>query len=118
LALIPVSAAELQPGPTVDIGSTVMNARAVMTREGTDWFAVLDNGRPRGWISASQLDSRDRIDEIEPTRFPVAVHPSDSLRHALDALVNSPTQVVMVVDDDDRYLGLLDVGRIGKGLAT
>jgi hypothetical protein len=24
----------------------------------------------------------------------------------------------MVVDDDDRYLGLLDVGRIGKGLAT
>ncbi|MDQ1481914.1 MAG: osmoprotectant transport system ATP-binding protein, partial [Actinomycetota bacterium] len=91
---------------------------AVMTREGTDWVAVLDNGRPRGWISASQLDSRDRIDEIEPTRFPVAVHPSDSLRHALDALVNSPTQVVIVVDDDDRYLGLLDVGRIGKGLAT
>ena len=42
----------------------------------------------------------------------------DSLRHALDALVSSPTQVVIVVDDDDRYLGLLDVGRIGKGLAT
>jgi osmoprotectant transport system ATP-binding protein len=117
LALIPVSAAELQPGPTVDIGSTVMNARAVMTREGTDWVAVLDNGLPRGWISASQLDGLHQIDEIEPTRFPVAVHPSDSLRHALDALVNSPTQVVIVVDDDDRYLGLLDVGRIGKGLA-
>jgi osmoprotectant transport system ATP-binding protein len=118
LALIPVSAAELQPGPTVDIGSTVINARAVMTREGTDWVAVLDQGRPRGWISASQLEGHQQLDEIEPTRFPVAVHPSDSLRHALDALVNSPTQVVMVVDDDDRYLGLLDVGRIGKGLAT
>jgi osmoprotectant transport system ATP-binding protein len=118
LALIPVSAAELQPGPTVDVDSTTANAREVMKREGVDWVAVLDQGRPRGWIAAAQLDGHDRIREIDPTRFPVAVHPRESLRHALDALVNSPTQVVMVVDDDDRYIGLLDVGRIGKGLAT
>jgi osmoprotectant transport system ATP-binding protein len=119
LALIPVSSAELQPGPTVDGSSTVANARAVMAREGVDWVAVLDEGRPRGWVTASQLDGHERISEIDPTRFPVAVNPADSLRHALDALVSSPTQVVIVVDpDDDRYLGLLDVGRIGKGLAT
>ena len=118
LALIPVSAAELQPGPTVDVTSTTANARAVMTREEVDWVAVLDQGRPRGWISGSQLDGHERISEIEPTRFPVAVKPSDSLRHALDALVSSPTQVVIVIGDDDRYLGMLDVGRIGKGLAT
>ncbi len=117
LALIPVSAAELQPGPTVDVGSTTANAREVMKREDVDWVAVLDHGHPRGWIDAAQLDGHDRISEIEPTRFPVAVKPTDSLRHALDALVNSPTQVVIVVDDDDHYLGLLDVGRIGKGLA-
>jgi osmoprotectant transport system ATP-binding protein len=119
LALIPVSSAELQPGPTVDVSSTVANARAVMQREGTDWVAVLEAGRPRGWIGADQLDGHERVSEIEPTRFPVAVQPSESLRHALDALVNSPTQVVIVIDpDSDRYLGLLDVGRIGKGLAT
>jgi osmoprotectant transport system ATP-binding protein len=119
LALIPVSAAELQPGPTVDVSSTVANARAVMQREGTDWVAVLDEGRPRGWIGAEQLAGHERVSEIDPTRFPVAVLPSDSLRHALDALVNSPTQVVLVVaPETDRYLGLLDVGRIGKGLAT
>jgi osmoprotectant transport system ATP-binding protein len=119
LALIPVSAAELQPGPTVDVSSTAANARAVMQREGTDWVAVLDEGRPRGWIGADQLEGREHVSEIEPTRFPVAVLPSESLRHALDALVNSPTQVVIVIDPDtDRYLGLLDVGRIGKGLAT
>jgi osmoprotectant transport system ATP-binding protein len=117
LALIPVSAAELQPGPTVDKTSTIANARAVMTREGVDWVTVLDQGRPLGWIAAAQLDGHDQVGEIEPTRFPVAVNPSDSLRHALDALVSSPTQVVIVVDGDDRYLGLLDVGRIGKGLA-
>jgi hypothetical protein len=88
-----------------------------MKREDVDWVAVLDHGRPRGWIDVAQLDGHDRIDEIEATRFPVAAKPTDSLRHALDALVSSPTQVVIVVDDDDQYLGLLDVGRIGKGLA-
>src|SRR5947209_1072822 len=75
LALIPVSAAEVQPGPTVDAGSTTVNARAVMKREGVDWVAVVDQGRPRGWISEAELDRHDRISEIEPTRFPVAVKP-------------------------------------------
>jgi hypothetical protein len=31
--------------------------------------------------------------------------------------VSSPTQVVMVTDTEGRYLGFIDVGRIGKELA-
>ncbi len=89
-----------------------------MQREEVDWVAVLDDGRPRGWVGAAALDGHERVDEIEATRFPVVVQPEDSLRHALDALVSSPTQVVIVVGDDGRYLGLLDVARIGKGLDT
>ena len=119
LALIPVSAAELEPGPTVAISASIEDARAVMARERVDWVAVLDAGRPRGWVGAAQLDGNERVDQVAMTPFPVVVRPADSLRHALDALVSSPTQVVIVVDGDDgRYLGLLDVGRIGKGLAT
>ena len=87
-----------------------------MAREQTDWVAVLEDGRPLGWAAAAQLDGRARVDEIALTVFPVMVRPTDSLRHALDALVSSPTQVVIVVDDAGRYLGLLDVGHIGKGL--
>ena len=88
-----------------------------MAREDVDWVAVLDHGVPRGWVTAAALEGRDRIDQIERTPFAVVVRPTDSLRHALDALVSSPTQVVMVTDADDRYLGFLDVGRIGKELA-
>jgi osmoprotectant transport system ATP-binding protein len=116
LGLIPVSAAEVQPGPTVDIGATREEARAVMAREHVDWVAVLADGRPRGWVTADALDGHERIDQVAPTPFAVVVRPSDSLRHALDALVSSPTQVVIVVDADGQYLGVLDVGRIGKGL--
>jgi osmoprotectant transport system ATP-binding protein len=118
LALIPVSAAELEHGPTVEVSVSTAHAQAVMARERADWIAVLDQGRVRGWITAAALDGHQRVDEIEPTPFAVMVHPADSLRHALDALVSSPTQVVLVVDDDERYLGLLDVGRIGKGLES
>jgi osmoprotectant transport system ATP-binding protein len=118
LALIPVSAAELEHGPTVEASASTAHAQAVMARERVDWISVLDQGRVRGWITAGALDGHQRVDEIEPTPFAVMVRPGDSLRHALDALVSSPTQVVLVVDADDRYLGLLDVGRIGKGLET
>jgi osmoprotectant transport system ATP-binding protein len=118
LALIPVSAAELEPGPTVDASASSAEARAVMAREGVDWVAVLDHRRPRGWVAGAALDAHERVDQIAVTPFPVVVRPTDSLRHALDALVSSPTQVVIVVDAEDQYLGLLDVGRIGKGLAT
>jgi CBS-domain-containing membrane protein len=77
---------------------------------------VLDQGRPRGWVTADALDGNTPVAQMPMTPFAVVVRPADSLRHALDALVSSPTQVVLVVDDDGRYLGLLDVARIGKGL--
>ena len=89
-----------------------------MARERTDWVAVLDHGHVRGWVSAGALDAHGDLARVDVTPFAVVVRPTDSLRHALDALVSSPTQVVIVVDADDRYLGLLDVARIGKGLAS
>jgi osmoprotectant transport system ATP-binding protein len=116
LGLIPVSDAELQPGPTIDADATTFDARTVMRRESVDWVAVLDDGRPRGWVGRDALDGHERVATVPSTPFPVMVRPDDSLRHALDALVSSPTQVVIVVDADGRYLGLLDVARIGKGL--
>ena len=118
LALIPVSAAELEPGPTVSASASTDEAREVMARAHVDWVVVLDNGRSTGWIGATEMHGHDRVDQVPVTPFPVVVRRTDSLRHALDALVSSPTQVVIVVGEDDRYLGLLDVGRIGKGLST
>jgi osmoprotectant transport system ATP-binding protein len=117
LALIPVSSAELVAGPTVDRAAPISEARAVMEREQVDWIAVLNGGKPQGWIEAAALAGAERIDQIEATPFAVVVRPTDSLRHALDALVSSPTQVVIVVDNDGKFLGFLDVARIGKELA-
>ncbi len=118
LSLIPISSAELQPGPTVDVAATTDEARAVMAQRQTDWVAVLDHGSLKGWITAELLGQGRLVADLEVTPFEVVARPEDSLRHALDALVRSPTQVVAVVDGDGTYLGLLDVARIGKGLKT
>ena len=97
--------------------STTFDARTVMTPRGRR-LGCRARSRTAPWLDRRGAARRPRADRSRSsrTRFPVAVRPSDSLRHALDTLVSSPTQVVIVVDDDDRYLGLLDVGRIGKGL--
>jgi osmoprotectant transport system ATP-binding protein len=116
LSLIPISSAELQPGPTVDVSATTDEARAVMADRRTDWVAVLDHGALKGWIAGGGLEGAMRVADLDVTPFEVVARPQDSLRHALDALVRSPTQVVAVTDDDGTYLGLLDVARIGKGL--
>ena len=117
LSLIPVSAAQLVPGPVVDLSTTGDRARAVAEAEHTDWVAVVHDGCLLGWTAVDGLADDDPLDPAGLVHFEVVVRPEDSLRHALDALVSSPTQVVAVVDGDDRrYLGLLDVGRIGQGL--
>jgi osmoprotectant transport system ATP-binding protein len=117
LSLIPVSAAQLVPGPVVDLTATGAEARAVAEAERTDWVTVVHDGCLLGWVDVDRLGEGEAIDPATVARFEVVVRPQDSLRHALDALVSSPTQVVAVVDGDDhRYLGLLDVGRIGQGL--
>ena len=69
LALIPVSAAELQPGPTVDVGSTTANAREVMKREGRRLGRRARSRPPaglgrRGAARRSRSDRRDRADAV------------------------------------------------------
>jgi osmoprotectant transport system ATP-binding protein len=90
--------------------------RDVLEREGTDWLVVVDDRRLLGWVAASDLcrdGSAEAIsaDAIRP--FAIALRRDASLREALDTLVSSPNRVAVVVDDDDRYLGLVDVSRIG-----
>jgi osmoprotectant transport system ATP-binding protein len=114
LALLPVSSAELYRGPVVDLSASADDVRSTMQRTATTWVAVLDGDRLRGWLPAASVDSS--IDPAHLRRFAVSLHPTSTRREALDALVSSPTRVAVVVDDDDRYLGMLDVDRIVAGL--
>ncbi len=116
LSLIPVSSSKLDPGPVVSLADDSSEALRAMAQNGTDWVVVVGDGRLRGWVDGAALDGQSRLADLLPTPFAITLHPTDSLRHALDALVSSPHKVAVVVDDDGNYLGLLDVDAIGQQL--
>ena len=116
LSLIDVRSTELDPGPVVAPDASTDEARRVMDRHRTDWVAVVDDGRLAGWVAEGALDGQASLTSLEVQPFLVTLRPDSSLREALDTLVASPTRVAVVLDEQDRYQGVLDVGRIGGGL--
>jgi CBS domain-containing protein len=49
-------------------------------------------------------------------RFRAIVHPDTPLRQALDGIVTSRTRVAVVLDDEERYRGMLTVDQLAEGL--
>ena len=70
LALIPVSAAELQPGPTVDAGVDDRDARAVMDARASTGWRCSTTGGPRAGSARAALDGHDRVDGIDADAVP------------------------------------------------
>jgi osmoprotectant transport system ATP-binding protein len=116
LALVPVTAADLEPGPTVGPDASADEARRVMAGAGTDWVAVVDGDRLQGWLPGSELGTDGAAVPTDGLRpFAVTLPCSASLRQALDILVGSPTRTAAVVDGG-RYRGMLGLDAVAAGL--
>lgn len=115
LSLLPASQADLVPGPVVDAGADVEAARAVATREGTDWVGVLDADRLRGWVWLHELDPTRSVGDADHHDFRVWIPADASLRTAVDAIVTARNQVA-VVYDGDHYLGMLFIEAVSREL--
>jgi osmoprotectant transport system ATP-binding protein len=117
LALIPISAIEVDSGPVVAPGASADDARRAIAEGGLGWVSVVDDGELLGWIDESDLSSASRVAEAEPHRFSAYVTVQDSLRAALDSIVTSETNVAVVVTEGQRYLGILTVDRLTEEIA-
>ncbi|HEX8582210.1 MAG TPA: CBS domain-containing protein, partial [Acidimicrobiales bacterium] len=118
MALLKVSDVELDTGPVVAAGAEPGQARAVMRDHRVDWVGVSDGGRLLGWVAEADLDGQGRVGDAPRQRFAASVRPDTALRQALDQIVQSRTRVAVVLGDDDRYLGMLDIARISDRMAT
>ncbi len=118
LALIPVSAIEVEEGPVVSPRASVDEARKAMAAFDLDWATVVEDGRLLGWIDERALGGRDDVSGVDPRPFSATVTASHSLRQALDSIVTSRTNVAVVVGEEDRYLGILTVERISKEIVA
>lgn len=112
LGLRPISRAQLEWGPVVDVSEPLSNGRRVMEEHGVDWIGLLDGDRLLGWVDASLIDGTP-LNVLEPRPFLVTLASDSSLRLALDAVVTSHARVAVVVDDGI-YKGMLDLEAIAK----
>ncbi|HEX6567535.1 MAG TPA: ATP-binding cassette domain-containing protein [Acidimicrobiales bacterium] len=120
LSLMRVGQASLSRGPVVATSATADDARAVMAAEGTDWVAVCEGDRLRGWVGSDEVDGVATVAGVEPRPFAAVVQADTTLKAALDVIVTSRTRVAVVVDGDGdgerRYLGMLTVDDLAEGV--
>jgi osmoprotectant transport system ATP-binding protein len=114
LALIKVGDIQVQEGPVVPPAAGAEEARREMARFGFDWVSVVEDGELLGWVDASSLDGGGTVRDATPRRFSAAVTGRDSLRQALDSIVTSQTNVAVVLDEGQRYVGILTLDQVSK----
>jgi osmoprotectant transport system ATP-binding protein len=118
LALIPVSAIEVEDGPVVSPDATAAEARNVIERFGLGWASVVADGELLGWIDEASLKGAQTALEAGPRKFSAYVTERDSLRQALDSIVTSRTNVAVVVTEGQRYKGILTLERISREIVS
>ena len=108
LALIPVSAVKAEPGPVVSPDDPGERALVAAEAFGSDWVVVVaEDRRLLGWVDAAEAAKLARVGDAEVRPFRLQVNADDSLRAALNAMVQSHTGVAVRVSDGDRYEGLV-----------
>jgi len=117
LSLIPISTAELVPGPVVGPATPIGEVRAVALEHGVDWVAVVDGTTLLGWSAVADLATSGTGERPggDLRSFATTLSPTDSMKQALDAVVSSQTSVAAIVDGD-RYLGMLTMDEISRDI--
>jgi osmoprotectant transport system ATP-binding protein len=126
LSLMRVGQASLTRGPVVAPDATADDARATMAAGGTDWVAVCDGDRLRGWVGADEVDGLGgaAVGTVDAHPFAAVVDAGTTLKAALDVIVTSRTRVAVVVDDPAgdttgaRYLGMLTLDDLAEGITA
>jgi len=118
LALIPVSAVKAEPGPVVSPDDPGDQALAAAEAFGSDWVVVVAADRGLlGWVDAAEASKRARVGDARIRPFRLQVNADDSLRAALNAMVQSHTGVAVRVSDGERYEGLLTLELLSKEIS-
>lgn len=107
LAVTPVDKEDLFHPPVVSPTTTVAEARAAVTSEGTDWAAVVDDdGRLLGWVEPAAAG--DGSEPVSRWARPLGAHVvvGSSLKGAFAEMLQHESAWV-AVSEDNRYVGVL-----------
>ena len=100
-------------------GEVRRELRARLESAGADYALVLDDqDRPIGWVARWNLDAEGAVAADDATPGSPTVQPETTLRDALSAMLGSSVQLGVVVDEQERVLGLISVDAISDVLRT
>jgi osmoprotectant transport system ATP-binding protein len=118
LSLIRVRDVPLEEPVTVEVGEERSVARRrVQGVPGLDYALLVDEQRrPLGWIDRGDLAGDGVIPQESATPGAPTVQPETPLRDALSAMLSSSVQLGVVVDENERVLGLISVDAISDAL--
>ena len=84
-----------------------------------DFILLLDEkDRPLGWIDRGDLGGDDAVTVDDATPGSPTLEPESTLRDALSVMLGSSVQLGVVVDSDERVLGVISVDAISEVLRT
>jgi osmoprotectant transport system ATP-binding protein len=100
-------------------GEVRSELRARLESAGADYALVLDSqDRPIGWIARWNLNAEGVLAAEDATPGSPTVQPETTLRDALSTMLGSSVQLGVVVDEQERVLGLISVDAISDVLRT
>ena len=115
LSLMKVSDIKPEEGPVVRRSTPSAEALREVERFGFGWTTVVgDKEELLGWVDEDALRGVSTAGEAPTRRFSAYVTADSTLRDALDSIVTSRTNVAVVADDDDHYLGILTIEKVSR----
>jgi osmoprotectant transport system ATP-binding protein len=119
LSLARVRDLDLIRAVIVQAGADRADAGRDLSASAVDYALLVDGeGRPHGWVRASDLDGQGPINPDRATPGASLVEPETTLRDALSAMLASSVQLGVVVDERERVLGLVSVDQISEVLQS
>jgi osmoprotectant transport system ATP-binding protein len=119
LSLLSVRDVTLEPGVVARVGESARAARQRAVEADSSWILLLDrDDRPQGWMRTEQLAGDQPLGAEDVDASSPLVHHETTLRDALSMLLTSAVQTAVVVDDRDRYAGILTFEELGTAFRS
>ncbi|OEV13183.1 ABC transporter ATP-binding protein [Streptomyces nanshensis] len=132
LSVTPIERGDLEEPPVVHLDDPIDKARARMRGEGARWAVVLDDADElHGWLAAEAVDSpagpaspaaKSQDKTSPPTvadharRMEAWLPLGSPLKQAFSSMLQHDAGWIAVLDDADRFVGVLTPGRLHEAL--
>ena len=117
LSLTRVRDLELQPAITAPVGADAAEARRRIMADPFPYLLLIDaEGRPLGWLDQADMGQNGELTEDMANPMSPLITPRTTLKDALSQLLDADVMAGVVVDEDQRVLGLVTVEQIAATL--